>query len=78
MTKLKVYRWTSRGTHETVAATTSFKAAAALAHQSIGSFRDWCSVSGNPEHIRIAMTKPGTVFVRPNDDRDPNAWRALK
>ncbi len=76
--KLKVYGWNHRGTHRAVVATTSFKAAAALAHQSISSFRGWCSITGNPEQIRIAMSAPGTVFARPNDDHDPNSWKALK
>ena len=67
--KLKVYGIGWMGRHRRIVATTSKKKAAELIGTSLYHFNEYGCETGNEEEIKLAMSKPETVFERED-------WRA--
>lgn len=60
--KLKVYGVGWMGRHRRIVATTSKKKAAELIGTSLYHFNEYGCETGNEEEIKMAMSKPETVF----------------
>lgn len=62
--KLKVYGIGWMGKCRRIVATTSKKKAAELIGTTFYHFNEYGSETGNEEEVKLAMSKPGTVFER--------------
>lgn len=69
--KLKVFHGRFDGTNREMVATATKKEAAELFGFSLHTLNQYASITGNKDDIAVALTKPGTVFIK---HRNGVAW----
>lgn len=69
MKPLTVWGGCFDGTTRAIVATKTKSEAAAAFAVSMYSFNNWAGDTGNHAEVAVAMTKPGTVFTAPGDNR---------
>ena len=74
MRKLKVYGWNHCGTQRRICAATSWKRVRELEGntRSIASYLDYGSVTGNEAELKLALSKPETIFECSHNDYELN------
>lgn len=76
MAKLKVFAIGTGQSDRSIVAASSRKTAALLVGCSYHYMAGYGSVTGNVEECAVALSQPGTVFVRGQDDRGP--WKVAE
>lgn len=74
--KLKVYG-IGCGTSRKICAVSSQKEFASILGDSLHFVRGYASETGNAEEIKLAMGKPGTLFVQPYSGAGAREWREV-